>query len=366
MHPSRRFSRSTPAAVGVPALGIALLTVSTLAAPTSAAPAAAAPAAAAQPAAAQPAAARPAAARPARAVAGTATGVAVPADRTAEPVALPTGFRPEGITSGPGDTYYAGSMVDGRIWTGDLSRGTGRQLLAGVSGRALRGMQYASRSGLLWVTGQDGSTGIVLAVDARTGTVEHRLTVPGAAFLNDLVVTRNAAWVTDSRVDRLTRIPLDRSGHPAGQQTFLPLPAPWPVPSLTATRANGIRTLPDDSLVLDNSAAGGLWRVDPDTGAVSAIPVLGGPGIVAGDGLERDHRTLYVVRGSGQQEVSVLKLSHRRSGWTATWVTALTSPALDVPSTATLVRRTLWAVNARFGVADPATADFSIVPLRTR
>ena len=164
-------------------------------------------------------------------------------------------------------------------------------------------MQWDARSGLLWVTGQDGSTGIVLAVNARTGAVKE------------------------------------------------------------GTRANGIRTLPDGSLVLDNSAAGGLWRVDPNTGEVSAIPVTGGPGIIGGDGIERSGRTLYVVRGSGQQEVSVLKLHRSCDGWTASWVDRLTSPALDVPSTATLVGRTLWAVNARFGVPDPSTATFAIVPL---
>ena len=37
-----------------------------------------------------------------------------------ETVALPDGFRPEGIASGPGTTYYAGSMANGRIVTGDL------------------------------------------------------------------------------------------------------------------------------------------------------------------------------------------------------------------------------------------------------
>jgi hypothetical protein len=293
---------------------------------------------------------------------GAGSSATQSAERNAEPVALPTGFRPEGIASGPGDTYYAGSLADGRIWTGDLSRGTGRQLLAGVPGRALRGMQWDPRSGTLWVTGQDGTTGIVLGVDARTGALRHRIVVPGAVFLNDLVITRNALWVTDSRVDRLTRLPLDRHGKPSGEQTQLPLSGAWPTPE--GTRANGIRTLSDGSLILANSTAGGLWQVDPATGVVSSIPVIGGPGITAGDGLVRSGRTLYVVRGSGQQEVSVLKLRHSADGWTATWIDRLTSPALDVPSTATLVGRTLWAVNARFGVADPTTADYAIIPLR--
>jgi hypothetical protein len=59
----------------------------------------------------------------------------------------------------------------------------------------------------------------------------------------------------------------------------------------------------------------------------------------------------------------VLKLRARAGGWTASWIDRLTSPNLDVPSTATLVGHTLWAVNARFGVADPATASYAIIPL---
>jgi hypothetical protein len=293
-----------------------------------------------------------------------ASGADIAHRGTAQPVPLPVGFRPEGVTSGPGDTYYAGSLADGRIRTGDLSRGTGRDLLAGVPGRALRGLQYDSRSGLVWAVGQDGGTGIVLVVHSRTGQLLHRFVVPGAGFLNDIVVTKKAAWVTDSSVDRLTSLRLDRQGRPDGTMSSLPLTGPWPTP--TGLRANGIRELSDGSLVLDNSTAGGLWRVDPVSGAVGAIPITGGPiasGLTGGDGLVLSGRTLYVVRGN-RVGVTVLTLRRTASEWTARWDGALTSPDLDVPSTATLAGHTLWAVNARFGVADPATATYSIVPLR--
>lgn len=275
-------------------------------------------------------------------------------------VALPDGFRPEGVTSGPGDRYYTGSLADGRIWTGDLSKGTGRQLVSGVTGRALRGMQYDRRTGLLWVVGQDGAapnaTGIVLVIEARSGKILDRIVVPGAVFLNDIVLAGKAAWVTDSGVDKLTRISLGSK-----KLSQIALGGPWPTPA--GNRANGIRQLPDGSLLIDNSTAGGLWQVNRKTGVVTQIPVKGGPGITGGDGLELRGNTLYVVRGSGQQEVSVLRLKQHKGSWTATWQGALTSSALDVPSTATLVGSTLWAVNARFGVANPDAAAYQIVPL---
>ena len=115
------------------------------------------------------------------------------------------------------------------------------------------------------------------------------------------------------------------------------------------TNANGIRELPDGSLVLNNSRVGGLWQVNATTGVATTIPVQGGPGIIGGDGLEIDGTTLYDVRGSGQNSVAVLLLSQSGSGWTAKWAGARSDETLDVPSTTTLAGGWLWVINARFG-----------------
>lgn len=276
-------------------------------------------------------------------------------------VGLPDGFRPEGIASA-GRRFFSGSLADGRIWRGDLVTGRGAVLVPGVTGRALRGMQVDRRTGLLWVVGNDGPTGIVLAVDTRTGTVVRRIEVPGSVFLNDLVVTSRAVWVTDSRVDRLTAVPLDRRGRPTSAPLrFVPLTGEWPTPE--GLRANGIRALRDGSLVIDNSTAGGLYTVDPRSGVVTSIPVTGTPAVTGGDGLELVGNRLYVVRGSRGSDVTVLRLRLGRDGWRATVTGVLTDPRLDVPSTATVALGRLWTVNARFGVASPATASYSAVGL---
>ena len=283
-------------------------------------------------------------------------------------VPLPVGFRPEGIAS-IGRTFFSGSLADGRIWRGDLRTGRGAVLVPGVTGRSLRGMQVDRRTGLLWVTGNDGAVGIVLAVDVRTGAVVRRIEVPGAAFLNDLVVTRRTVWVTDSRVDRLTAVRLDRHGRPtAAPVRFVPLTGDWPVTAPNTIGANGIRALPGGALVLDNSAAGGLYTADPRTGHVTRIPVAGTPAIRGGDGLELVGLRLYVVRGSGGSDVTVVRLRPTRHGWTGRVTGVLTDPRLDVPSTATVALGRLWAVNARFGNPSPGTATYSAValPLRPR
>jgi hypothetical protein len=281
-------------------------------------------------------------------------------------VPLPDGLRPEGITSGPGTTFYVGSVSDGRIVTGDLFAGTSTVLLPAAAGRSLRGLYRDDRTGLVWAVGGLAAEAHVWAVDPARAAVVADVLVPGGVFLNDLVVTRDAVWVTDSRVDRLTRVALDRRGRWSGEvPTFLPLTGEWPAYDGTNINANGIRRLSDGSLVLNNSTAGGLWRVDPRTGATAALEVRGGPGLVGGDGLELRGRTLYDVRGSAPTEVSVLELSRGRHGWVATWRGALTDETLDVPSTATWAAGSLWAVNARFGVASPDTAPYWITRLST-
>lgn len=303
-------------------------------------------------------------------VALTASAVsAAPARRSPAPetVALPAGIRPEGITSGPGTTYYVGSLADGRIVTGDLLAGTVATLLPGAPGRALRGLFHDDHCGVVWAVGGVTTAGVteghVWCVDATTGAVMHDVVVPGAVFLNDLVVTESAVWVTDSRVDRLTVITHDHATMSVSGPTFVPLTGAWPAGNGVANNANGIRLLPDGDIVLNNSRVGGLWQVTPTTGATRAIPVSGGPGIIGGDGLETAGSVLYNVRGSGQYEVSVLRLAPTATGWSAKWAGARTDETLDIPSTATLAGGWLWAVNARFGVASPGTASYWITRL---
>ena len=127
---------------------------------------------------------------------------------------LPDGLQPEGITSGPGSTFYVGSVADGRIVTGNLLEVGTTVLLPAATGRSLRGLFHDRHSGLVWAVGSLGADAHVWAVDDTSGAVVADVMVPGGGFLNDLVIARRAVWVTDSAVDRLTRIALDRRGLP--------------------------------------------------------------------------------------------------------------------------------------------------------
>ena len=101
------------------------------------------------------------------------------------------------------------------------------------------------------------------------------------------------------------------------------------------------------------------------TGVAREIVVRGGPRPVSGDGLVLRGDTLFDVRGSGGNDVSVFRLRRRNGRWVATAQGTLTDATLDVPSTATFATGSLWAVNARFGVASPDTASYWVTRLET-
>jgi len=282
-------------------------------------------------------------------------------------VALPVGFRPEGIASGPGTTYYAGSMANGSIVTGDLVSGSQSVLLPASPGRAIRGLYYDHRSGLLWAAGNVGADQYVWAIYTSDGTVLYSETVVGGVFHNDVVVTEDRVFFTDSGRDWLVVVPLDASALPDGSAGTRALSGAWPTSPAGTTNANGIRELADGSLILNNTRVGGLWQVDPDTGHTVQIPIRGGKPVTGGDGLVLDGNYLYDVRATGQNEVAVFLMQQTASGWRASWRGISTAPTLDVPSTATIAGGWLWAVNARFGtVPDPLTASYWISRLPAR
>lgn len=286
-----------------------------------------------------------------------------PHDRFPTTIALPDGFQPEGVTSGRGKTFYAGSLADGRIYRGDLRTGEGEILVDGVEGRVAVGIQYdARRGGRLWVAG--GPTGAVTAYDARTGAELGRWEVPESGFLNDVAVTHDAVYATDSNVQQLAVIPLERGGKVPGADAASTLPLTGDISYTEGFNANGIRALRGgSSLVLVQSNTATLFNVDPSSGVAEAIEVEGGE-LAEGDGLELKGRTLFVVRGGGGDDIAVLQL--RRGGTSATFEKILTDPDLDVPSTATFAAGRLWAVNARFGTTPTPTTPYHVVRVDLR
>jgi hypothetical protein len=273
-------------------------------------------------------------------------------------IPLPAGWLPEGIATGRGTTFYAGSRRDGAIYRGDLRTGAGAVLVAGTPGDVAVGLEYDQQRDRLWVAG--GATGTVSVYDASTGArlARYQLAAPGGAFLNDLVVTRDAVYVTDSNDDVLYRIPLGPAGAlgDAGAADTLPLGGEWrQVPGFNA---NGIEASPNGrTLLVINSTTGILYRVDAATGVADAVD-LGGATLTAGDGIFLVGRTLYVVRNRLNLIAAV-----RLGADYATGVVEreIRSPRFDVPTTVAAFGGSLYAVNARFTTPATPTTPYDVV-----
>jgi len=273
-----------------------------------------------------------------------------------ETVPLPDGFQPEGITLGIGHTAYVGSLAGGAIYTVDLRTGAGRTLVQGMPGSLFAvGLDFDPRSGYLFVAG--GLTGDGRVYDADTGQMVHQflLGTPLASWINDVFVTRNAAYFTNSFAPEIFKVPLTSNGEPSGPAQQLPLGGDWEqVPGPMVINANGIVATPDGgTLIVVNYVLGRLYTVDRATGYATEID-LGGVSVESGDGLVLRGKTLYVVQNFANA-IAVFTLSPDYSA--ATFTGYLTDDDLRIPSTADLFGPWLYAVNARFDICPPPTCD---------
>lgn len=275
-------------------------------------------------------------------------------------IPLPNGWQPEGITAGEGTAVFVGSLADGAIWQGDVRTGAGRILVDGVTGSVAVGIDYEARADRLWVAG--GPTGDVNVYDANTGDLLETYSFAGAGFLNDLVVTREAVYVTDSFAPLLDVIPLGPGGSLPDPSAAFSLPLGGTFTFVPGNfNANGIVAARGWLLVV-MSASGELLRVDPATGSARVVD-LGGASVASGDGMELRGGRLYVVRNFLNQ-VAVFRLGPRLAS--AELLGVITSVDLDIPTTAAMQAGRLWAVNARFTTPPTPDTEYDIVRLPTK
>ena len=286
---------------------------------------------------------------------------AAPMPNFPEVIDLPSGFRPEGVVMGRGTTLYAGSLATGAIYAADVRTGEGELLVGPQAGRAALGLEFDNRTGYLFVAG--GPTGQAFVYDTRTGDDLGAFALAEGAptFVNDVTVTNDAAYFTDSSQPVLYRLPLDAGGR-------LPDPDAAEVLPLTGDfvfvaggfNANGIEATPNGkALIVVNSTTGTLYNVDPATGAATAID-LGGGSVPFGDGLVLVGHTLYVVQNRLNQIAVVALDPGFESG---AIVATLTDPDFDVPTTVTAFGASLYAVNARFTTPPTPATEYWIVRL---
>jgi sugar lactone lactonase YvrE len=275
-----------------------------------------------------------------------------------EIIPLPDNFNPEGITTGYGHTFYAGSLADGSIISGDLRTGKSQILVPGEDGRLSVGMDFDERSGYLFVAG--GANGAARVYDGESGALlaEYSLADPFTNFINDVFVTRQAAYFTNSFSAELYRVPLGTAGELPNPSMvkMIPLGGEWM--QMADFNANGIVATPNGkTLMVISSAAQAVYLVDPETGEAAQVD-LSGVAVPNGDGLVLQGKTLYVVQNFSNQ-IGIISLSPNLSAGTVE--DPITNTAFRIPTTAALFGDSLYAINARFGQDTGTDPTFEIV-----
>jgi sugar lactone lactonase YvrE len=287
---------------------------------------------------------------------GFMTMGAAPAQAFPDVIRLPKGFQPEGIASGNGTTFYVGSIPTGAVYRGDLRTGEGAVLVPAQKDRSSIGLKYDPRTGLLFVAG--GMTGKAYIYDGQTGAnvAEIQLTTL-PSFINDVVVTKDAAYFTNSFQQEIYRVPLANNGEPLLTSEVIQLGGDYQF-TPGGFNANGIDATPNGkTLIIVNSADGALYKVDPTTGIATLID-LGGEAVPNGDGILLQGKTLYVVQNVLNQ-IAVVELAPDFTS--GTLVDTITSSAFRVPTTIAKFGNALYAVNARFDTPPTPSTEYEVV-----
>src|SRR5919106_2241865 len=194
------------------------------------------------------------------------SGTAVAKSAFPETIRLPDGFRPEGIAI-QGNTFYAGSIPTGAVVRGNLRTGQVGPLVAGVTDGSKAAIGLKVDRGRLWVAGGPTGKGFVYSASTGEPLATYQLTTTTPTFVNDVIVTRTAAWFTDSRNQFLYRVPVGPGGAPGTQAQVQAVPLTGAIATTWvpgAFNTNGIDATPNgETLVIVQSVAGKLFTVTP-------------------------------------------------------------------------------------------------------
>jgi outer membrane protein assembly factor BamB len=273
-------------------------------------------------------------------------------------IVLPGATSAEGIATGIGSTFYAGDLFAGDIYRGDLRGGTASLFIDAPADRMAAGLKVDVAHNLLVVAGF--LTGQAYFYDARTGADRAVVQLAGpGAIINDVALTKDAAWFTDSTQPHLYRVPIGPHGT-IGTPTTLVLTGPAADLSGPFVNLNGIAATADGkTLLVAHSGDGTVYTVNPRTGASAAIAGVDVPTV---DGILLEADRLWAVQNFLNQ-VTEFKLSPDLSS--ATVESVFTSPNFEVPTTVARDGDRLAFVNGKYDTGFPAIAtSFEVVVVR--
>jgi sugar lactone lactonase YvrE len=266
-----------------------------------------------------------------------------------QPIVLPGASSAEGIAKGQGSTFYAGDLFRGDIFRGNVRHGSAELFIDAPDGRMAVGMAFDRRHNLLFVA---GGAGQAYVYDTRSGATVASYTFadPASSFINDVTVTAEGAWFTDSLQPVLYFVPIDKRGTLGD---FQPLQLSGPAAEISGDfNLNGIRAADQGrTLIVAHSGNAALYTVDPESGASADIAGISVPNV---DGIELSGKTVWAVQNFSNQ-VTRIRLNNDLTSGTVEKV--ITSDAFQIPTTAAWFGNILAVVNAKFDTGFPPTAD---------
>lgn len=274
-----------------------------------------------------------------------------PPDQPSYSIELPDASSAEGITAGRGSSFYAGDLFEGDIYRGSLKTGTAKEIIDAPEGRMAVGMDFNHRHDLLAVAG--GPTGQAYFYDTGTGqtVAKYQLAEAGTSFINDVTLTREGAWFTNSVKGELYFVPIDRHSGEPGQARTLDLKGPASE-TPGGFNLNGIAVADDGrTLVVAHSAKASLFTVNARSGESRLISNLDLPNV---DGIVIKGRNVWAVQNSINQVSRIRVSGDLRRGEVKE---VITDDLFETPTTAALIGDDLAVVNAKFNTGFPPTAD---------
>jgi sugar lactone lactonase YvrE len=251
---------------------------------------------------------------------------------------------PEGIAHLNGSkSFYVGSTTDGTIFRGTLGQKNTEVFFPPVAERPTAIGMKVDAQNRLYVAG--GGSGKVFVYDTVSKTLLKTLATPAtsATFLNDITLTPDAAYITDSQRPILFRV--SRSASSLGEiESWLDFTG-TALQYEMGFNLNGIASTPDGKyLIVVQSNTGKLFRITVADKAVAEIN-LNGATVKNGDGILLDGQTLYVVRN---QDVVIVPVTLSADFSTGTLGTPFSDDSLRYPTTIAQEGKRLLVVNAQF------------------
>lgn len=275
------------------------------------------------------------------------------------------GSYPEGFAIGKGHTAYNGSPL-GSIYKVDLRSGQGGVLVPvqdpdPFNACVILGMRVDPRTNYLFAAGCFAGNAFVYDADTGALIFEYQLNNSGEfGIVNDLTITKDAVYFTDSFRPVLYRLPLSKDGgiplNPAAA-TEIPLPDVFINNDPFCCTGNGIVSTPNGrTLIIGHSNLAQLYRFDTATGDVEQIAV---DGLLTGflDGIAMHGDTLYIMTPydppgppDSIDRIQVVELD--KGNLSGTLVDTITGPDLDGVASGAIFGNSLYVNNGRYTLFD--------------